>query len=289
MSVYVDVLVVVNFIIGYLLLRIVGFLSPPYKKGWWIFSGSAVFAISALTIFLPYENTLIINLIRFICSIISILISFGIQNKKRYLIRVMLFYSVSLCFSGGIFALYLIMPNPRLYVYNGVIYPNISPMTLLIAIALSYLLTQLIIKMSGISGQNNEFNADVIICDKGNAITLKGFIDSGNKLIEPFSGNPVIVVKSDLVKRIRKKEELSLGSNGVRIIPFNSVGGGGIIYAFKPSFVEIISKEKRFFLQDVYIALAEEDSLKGDYEAIISILCLTEGAIQNDNILSKTI
>ena len=83
------------------------------------------------------------------------------------------------------------------------------------------------------------------------------FLDSGNKLTEPFSNYPVIIVDQD---KIRFDTE--------RLIPYNTVGGEGVLNAFKPDKIIVSNGKKSFESDRVYIAMSNVDSK--DFSAILN-------------------
>ena len=81
--------------------------------------------------------------------------------------------------------------------------------------------------------------------------------DSGNKLKEPFSDYPVIIVDKS---KIPEKCE--------RLIPCQTVSGEGMLKAFKPDKVIISSSKNKIELTKVYVAFSEVKSKS--FSAILS-------------------
>ncbi|MGN0507650.1 MAG: sigma-E processing peptidase SpoIIGA, partial [Ruminococcus sp.] len=75
---------------------------------------------------------------------------------------------------------------------------------------------------------------------------------------EPFSGDYVIIAEEDLLDRCIPNDE------NTRIIPFNSLGGKGILKGFKPDIIKINGVE----IKDVYIGICK-NVIKGDIRALI--------------------
>ena len=92
--------------------------------------------------------------------------------------------------------------------------------------------------------------------------------DTGCNLTEPFSGNYVIVAERKLFDGFVPSETKT------RVIPFESLGGNGIVKGFPPDEVKI---DGRKIDNNIYIGICD-NVLKGDVEAIIpyELLKLTE-------------
>jgi stage II sporulation protein GA (sporulation sigma-E factor processing peptidase) len=90
---------------------------------------------------------------------------------------------------------------------------------------------------------------------KDKEYTVKCKTDSGLNLKEPFSGDNVIVIESS--------EVYIADRSSMRVIPFHSLGGNGIIYGFKAEFVFIDAKRIN---EEIYIGLCEgifKNEIKG--------------------------
>lgn len=84
-------------------------------------------------------------------------------------------------------------------------------------------------------------------------------IDTGCNLVEPFSGNYVIIAEQNIF------DDYVPDETKTRIIPFESLGGNGIVKGFPPDKVKIDGKE---ICKNIYIGICN-DVLKGDVKAII--------------------
>ena len=78
-------------------------------------------------------------------------------------------------------------------------------------------------------------------------------------LVEPFSGNYVIIAEQNIF------DDYVPDETKTRIIPFESLGGNGIVKGFPPDKVKIDGKE---ICKSIYIGICN-DVLKGDVKAII--------------------
>lgn len=82
--------------------------------------------------------------------------------------------------------------------------------------------------------------------------------DSGNRLREPFSGAPVIVACRSLFPDMETP----------RVIPYQTVGGEGMLTAFRPHRVTVHSGKRRGTVGEVYVALSEHIQNE-DYQAVV--------------------
>jgi len=76
---------------------------------------------------------------------------------------------------------------------------------------------------------------DVDIYYKGIIISETGFLDTGNKLTDPYFGRPIILVNKELI-------ELPIRSF---LVPYKTLGKDGLLEVFKPEKILINHKTKK--------------------------------------------
>ncbi len=272
-AVYVDILLVLNFIINYLLLRVTTLITGKAFRWWRLCVAAAIGALSALIIFFPYIGNLYMTLYKLGVIMLMAVVAFGFKGYLKWIIDVGILFAVSFIFSGAMLALYLLSPNNKMLMYNGVVYFDITAVSLLAAIVAGYVITLLLARIMG-SKHPKEQICTVMIVANGAMVSLRGLIDTGNSLTEPFSGLPVIVAPQRLVERIlpeEMKQAVGVAAGGhIRIIPFHSIGGGGMLMGFKPELVKLVSNKMDITVKDVYIGVSAEGSLNGEYDAIVN-------------------
>lgn len=274
-TIYIDILIGTNIIINYFILLAVTKFSgfePPIKRK---ILGSVFGAICSLMIFLP-EIPFFINLIlKLAISSVIILLTFGYHNTKSFIKNISLFYFISFCFCGLMLFVWFITTPRGMVVKNSVVYFNISPMVMIITTVLSYFVIRLISRITEKQNCKMEI-CKIKLINNNRFCEFYGKIDTGNTLCEPFSQSPVIVVNENAVKEIAEDEFeklLNLSEpentlkNNYRLIPFNSVGGKGLLPAFVPKEVYI---NNTYCRKRVYVAVCKNNILNGEIKAMIN-------------------
>ena len=87
------------------------------------------------------------------------------------------------------------------------------------------------------------------------------WVDTGNRLTEPFSGQPVLVASAPLVRRV-------LPERGFRQVAYGSVGGRGTLHCFRPERIYIFRAGRRRRAPDAWIAVFP-DWLPGAARALV--------------------
>ncbi len=111
--------------------------------------------------------------------------------------------------------------------------------TYLIVLLLSFCVTTVVIRRMRQRTLENRQLWDVMLEIGGEQIYAKGYYDSGNCLLDPYQGRPVVIVKESLLQCCREK----LGSPV--LIPYYSLGEEhGMMKAYRAQKL-VLSKEKK--------------------------------------------
>ncbi len=107
----------------------------------------------------------------------------------------------------------------------------------------------------------------------GNAVNCTAFLDSGNRLTEPFSGLPVIVAEKSVMQPLFAGADLASADSAARLhlrqIPCCALTGETVLPSFRPDEIILRSAENEVRTNDVYIALSERPLCGGDFGALL--------------------
>ncbi len=256
-TVYVDVLVVVNMIIDLILLictaRLLHLKTKPPRMLIASALGGAV-SLAALLPTFPFP----LNLLTDISSAaLLVFTAFGKTRLRTFLTRALTLFSVSFSFCGIMIFFCTVFRPKGVAVYNDVVYFNISPPVLILLTLLCYYMLRLFKKFT--KGAIGKPVCTVALSDGGKEVSFNALIDSGCRVREPFSGEYVIIAERSCVNGIPFKEFSQ------RIIPFDSLGGSGVLHGMRVEEVKIDGKE---ITDGVYIGVCD-GVLKGEVKAIV--------------------
>lgn len=261
-TVYVDVFFFINMFVNYLLLlftkRIIH--SPvKYKR---IIIGALSGAVFSFAAFLPF-NHLPINIFINIASVAFIsLITFGYKNKTRFIKTTVILITITFLFSGAIIAFYNAFKPDGMVIINNAVYFNISPILLIILSLIIYFLLFVIKKIFKNNASSNlVHNLKIYFSD--NEYRVKCKTDSGCNVKEPFSGSSVIIID---------KNSIDIPELSPRYIPFNSLGGNGMLKGYKAD--EVFIDDKKID-EEVYIGICE-DIFKSEIKGLIPVNLLED-------------
>ncbi|HEX3017555.1 MAG TPA: sigma-E processing peptidase SpoIIGA [Caproicibacter sp.] len=262
-TIYIDVLMAVNFFITYfLLLACAKFLALPIKRSR-LAGASALGAVFALSVLLPEYPAVLSLLMKLLMSIAIVICAFGFGGIKRLIRNTLAFYVISFAFAGTMVAIWYFCAPQGLVIRNSVVYFNISPILLILLAATCYAVITLINRITGRQPPKDLF-CRITVSHGGVSCGCSARVDTGNSLREPFSNYPVAVIERSVIRRLIPPN----GNLNFRLIPYDAVSGSGVLKAFRPDRLTIDYRNKSIQVTEVYIAVSE--TKLGDSEALLN-------------------
>lgn len=284
-TVYLDILLCLNLFINYFILLAAAKFTKLAPKRRRIVLGAAFGALCSLIILLPPLHSVLNFVVKMLIALGVVFMTFGRQPFKVFLKNLAAFLLISFCFGGAMIALWFAFTPKGMVINNGAVYFNISPLVLIVSTLVCYFVLRLVSRLSGREAPQKVI-CRVKIQNLGGQAEFFGKLDTGNSLTEPFSQSPVIVADFQTVKAIVPEEikeyftVKSIASNitadtacapNIRFVPFHSIGGDGILPAFRPKQVFI---DDTLCLREIYIAVCEKPRLTGECRAIVNTQCI---------------
>ena len=197
MTIYIDLVILLNFGIDLLLLFAVAIILRRQTTLTKLFISALVGSITILSMFIEL-NSLSLFLIKIIISIIMCLITFGYRNIKYTLNNLFYLYTSSIILGGCLYLLNLECSYKHeglMFYYNGL------SVNFIVLIILSPIIIYAYVKQ-GLNLKNNYsnyYNIDIYL-STGEVITATSYLDTGNKLEDPYRKRPIILLNKDLIK-----------------------------------------------------------------------------------------
>ncbi len=265
--VYADILIIINIIINYLLLRADAGITRSSYKAWRLLLASFAGGIFSLIIFIENIPIALNIVIKPFFLSTMLFIAFNIRNIKIFLKHLAAFFAANFVFGGIMLAVNIfLLPNSTLY-NNGVIYFDIDILSLTIISVISYLILNIINQLSKNKTPPKSIYPIKIIYD-GKTVEGNALFDSGNTLCDCFSGRPVIIAEKEHIKPFLNKQKAECLKN-FRIIPFSTISGNSMLPAFMADSVGVFIAGKWHFAEKIYIGITENKIISGGYSVLI--------------------
>ena len=238
-----DILLAVNFFVNLLLLSLVGGRCRCSRGR--LVLAACVGALSSLHIFLPplpvWAGTALGVLLKIGWGAAMVRIAFGWQGWYSLIKRWLLLLGCGWAFFGLMQQLRGCYAGKGMFVFDNALYFHIRTPVFILCLAGAYLVVWSIGALLRLTCPKESLCSAVLEVD-GQQLRLDALIDSGNSLVEPFSGLPVAVCSLSVAAKLLSAELLSAMLCGqgnqlhrVRQIPFCAVGQSGLLPAVKGS------------------------------------------------------
>ena len=292
MTIYIDVVLIENLIMNYIILFATGLILKIKIKHVRLFiSGmlGAIYSIVAYTGVLQIYSNFILKII---LSIIIVYIAYYPQSVKKLCKELLFFYLTSFVFGGAAFALIYIVKPQEILMKNGLFLGTYPLKTVILAAIISF-----IIVITAFKVIKNKITKKDAICKieiglEGKKIETKALIDTGNMLKEPITNTQVMVIEHTLLYDILPKEILNnlegiIGGDfekipkeiknkyvsKLKLIPFSSLGKqNGLLIGIKADYLKIIKEEEKEIKNNIILGIYDKSLTKrGEYRAIIGV------------------
>ena len=271
MTVYADVLVIVNLYVDLFLLHCVQRFLHLNTRWERLVLGALAGALTALTGLLPlppWAGLLAAGL----GALAAAAGAFAPVGRRLFLQCWLCMWLFSFLLAGVLLFLLQFAPPGYLALVGGAVYIDLSLPMLFFSTCAAYLVFWLFRRLFSGQGASAE-PLRLTIAHQGRQAELFAKADTGNALREPFSGLPVIVCQAKTLSGLAPAaadEFLRSGGAaeagaGLRLVPFQTLGGDGLLPAFKPDRVVAAKTGQEL---ECYLALSAKPLSAGQFSAI---------------------
>lgn len=272
MVIYADVLIVLNILVDYFLLKLTARIVHKNPSLIRLIVGSVLGGISALYIFLPPLNTVIEFLIRLVISLIITLATFGFGSVKSLCRNTAVFFAVTFGFAGAMLGLWYIFEPSGMAINNSVVYFNISPAVLIGLTAVFYIIVSVLRYLLQKNSPDARQCSIKVTIGKKSAET-NALIDTGNSISDAMGMSEIIIVDKAFAEKlfgdIKKISDNQDMTARYRVIPCNTVSGTTLLEGYRCDKAYIKYEENVTEINRPILALSKTP-LDRECEAIIN-------------------
>lgn len=291
MTIYIDIIIVENLIMNYIILYATGIISKDKISYTRIFFASLIGAIYAVTEYILKLNIYSNILIKIILSIIIVYVAFYPQNVKKMYKQLVMFYVTTFTFGGvATYLIYVLKPQ-NIIIKNGMYVGTYVLKVIFLGAIVGTAILFVAFKLAKNKITKKDMICKIKIKINGKEKVLDAMVDTGNMLKEPITGTPVAVVERTslydlLPKEILNNTESILGGDfgkipeyikneyipKLKIIPFASLGRqNGMLVGIKPEKIEVINEQKEKNKNAIIGIYNKSLTKKGEYKALIGL------------------
>jgi len=293
--IYVDQVVLGSMVMNYVILYTVGKIGGVTNVRWRMVIAAALGGLYSIAAFVPAFSPLMTVWFKTLASVIIIIVAFAPLPPIRLATCLAFFYLTSFALGGSVIGIMYFLEAQGGVGSFPQSFPSVLERYFWHAIVLA-------LGVFGAAGKGTAllfkrryrqslFKIPLVIkvCDK--QVQTEGFLDSGNQLTDPLTGNPVIVAEYEVIKSLLPRELITYLDNNreldpvkammvmqdslwgakFRLIPFQSLGkDAGMLLGFDPDQVELQYGHKTICSTGVTVAICLKTlSPDADYNVLV--------------------
>lgn len=297
MEIYLDIVILENIVINYLILSVTARFSKNRTSSLRLLLGSILGTVYlVLMILLPGVKAYTAVFSKILLSAGMVAVTFSLGSLKNFMKTLALFYASTFLFAGAGFALMFFRRDWGI-MRNGVILTPASILNttwaeLLFAVAVTLIILRVVLDAIQNRFLKDKLLVTISISFDRKSIEVPALVDTGNSLHDPLSNMPVVVVEftaiRDLLpddirsifeqdtendlKRVTAVISRSDWFSRFRLIPFTSLGKeNGMLIGFKPDYIEIGEESGRKGVNEVIVGIYNKALSKNErYRALMN-------------------
>lgn len=240
MKIYLDLVMILNFLFDFFLLMGVSILLRRNVSINRLLKGAFFGGLSILFLFFKI-NSFELFLLKIMISIVMVILSFGFRDIRYTLKNLFYLYSASMILGGFLYYLNVEFS----YKQEGVVfYHNGLSINYIVLLIFSPIILFFYVKQ-GIYLKNNYSNYYQVDLNFGDNRILhcNGFLDSGNHLVEPYHHSPIILID-------HRKFIYDINEFKMILVPISTASGTSLLECIRIPEIEIkgIGKRKNILL-----------------------------------------
>lgn len=241
-TIYVDVLIILNIYVNYFILRASAKITHTPLKNIRCIAASVYGSLFSLLILAPQLNAIISTAIKMASAVTIVAAAFGFQGRRRLIIDTLTFFAVNLILGGVVYAVYSWLKPDFVHFNNTYFYIDFSLIILVVTTAVLYFMVCAVRFFLDRTPDEADCYR-VIIRYKDKIASLDALADTGNSLVDFFTGSPVIICGKDRLAAITDltADETTGFPRGFRLIPCSTISEDSIIPVFRPDEVIILN------------------------------------------------
>lgn len=273
LTVYADVLVITNLYVDFFLLWCADRTLHLHTSTFRLTVGALTGALCALECLIPHQPTWLSFGWGILSAFLTAAAAFLPLVLRTFLQAALCLWGFSFLLAG--FFLFLIrwLTPGNIALLGHAVYLDLSPVLLFLFTGGAYLVFWLFHRLFPREDLTQD-TCKILVEHGGIQVTLWAKADTGSALREPFSGLPVIVCQASSLKPLAPPEWKDFlasapgcppAGSPMRLIPFESVGGAGMLPAFRPDKVLRLPQQEPL---DCYVALWDRTFSAGQFQAL---------------------
>jgi len=261
MTIYVDLIAILNFAIDFLLLMTVNLTLKRNTSIKRMLLGSLIGSLTLIFLFLPISSILLF-FFKIVTSFLICITTFQFKDLRFTLQNMIYFYMTGTILGGFLYYLNLEFS----YKHEGIVFfhHGLSVNFLFLIIISPIILYIYIRSQKKLKTQYAHYYTLKVTFKNNHQIMLNAFLDTGNKLTDPITKKAIILVEKDSLKEVKIRSPI--------YVPYHSLNNHGLLKCIAPKSVEIKGIGSKNYL----IGISEDRFHIDGINCILNSKCLED-------------
>ncbi|MCM3003858.1 sigma-E processing peptidase SpoIIGA [Priestia koreensis] len=303
MSVYLDVIWLLNFGLDTMLLVLCAIILKRRFKWWRMMIGGLFGSLIVIFMFTPLSQIMLHPATKIATSVVMILTAFGYKRLRYLLENLLTFYFATFVVGGGLMGMHFLFTDMfissggEVFTSSNAYGDPVSWLLVLLGSPLLFYFSKKRIEDVNMKTITFDQLVQVEIMMNDTPLTVDGLLDSGNQLYDPLTKTPVMIVQADQLTDLLPASIIESSANlkdfnfsiepewynRIRLVPYRSVGQSGqFLMAVKPDYVTIIQQGERIVAKQCLIGISHTQlSPENLYQCVVHPKLLVSGKISS--------
>lgn len=300
MTVYLDVIWLLNLLFDSLLLYLTALFLKRSIRIWRLLAGGFIGSLIILLTFSPLNRIAGHPIAKFACSVLMVLAVFGYKRWRYFLKGLMTLYLATFLLGGSLIGIHYFIQYDRVLTEKVLVASvqgfgdPISWLFVLIGFPIVWHFSKKNIESLEMTKIKYDQIVTVTVTINGEIFVYQGLIDSGNQLYDPLSKMPVMFISireqyddlpSPIKTLVTDYEKIIMGhveippewENRIRVVPYSVVGQERqLIAAVKPDRIQIKKDDEEYICEKGLISFTMQQlSPEDEFQCIVHPKMLT--------------
>ncbi|WP_416151830.1 sigma-E processing peptidase SpoIIGA [Salipaludibacillus sp. HK11] len=291
MTIYLDIIWLLNFCVDLLLLMLTSFVLKKRTTKLRFFLGALFASMYIVFLFYPQVAFMTHPIMKGIYSVFILLITFRFQQFRSFVQALLMFYFVNFAVGGGLIGLHFFLQVDHSFIQGTFATRGNqfgSPISwLFVIVGFPFMFFYAKKRFDSVEAVTIRYEEtmDVSIQIDDQVYDLKGFVDSGNQLTDPFSKKPVMIIDMTKVSNEFPKELFLLSmakpndfqqipekfAGKISLVPYRTIGSNQqFIWTVRPDKVTVYEGENAFDCSKTLVGLSNKSlGENGEYDCLL--------------------
>lgn len=253
MTVYADILVLVNFVVDYFLIAIACRFLHKKPRVLRLILSAATGGIFSLYILFPQGSFVSQLTVQILMSMVLVLIAIGFGGVKSFLRSTIVLFCVNFAYSGAMIAVWLIFSPRGMVINNSIVYFDISPLFLILFSVVGYFFVVLLRRIFKKTFPDQIYCSATLFCNQ-KTLTLGGIADTGNSVTDVFGYSEILITERATVEELLGDEMQNPAR--YRKIPCATIAGETLLEGYRIDCAEVEFNGKKHMFQRPILAIS---------------------------------